>query len=175
MQLYRVRKYNSGFTLIEMMVVVIIVGVIAAIAAPNLLGMLNRSRVDEAMRQIAGGLKEAQKQAEKKGKKCEIEINESDYSKVLSNTTDPNKEGCLLSNRSTHNSVELKSSRTKIEFSGRGSIVIDGTNPVPVLVVSMPNGTNSIKCVVVENSFGAITTGSYTGDLSDPLDSDNCQ
>jgi prepilin-type N-terminal cleavage/methylation domain-containing protein len=48
MLLYNVhRKSNKGFTLVEMIVTVIIVGVIASIAAPNLLGLLNQSRVKD--------------------------------------------------------------------------------------------------------------------------------
>ena len=51
MLLYNARKYNSGFTLIEMLATIVIIGVIAAIAAPNFLGLLNRNRVNEAARQ----------------------------------------------------------------------------------------------------------------------------
>ena len=172
MLLWRVRKHNSGFTLIEMIAVVIMIGIIAAIAAPNLLGMLNRYRVDEAMRQIEGGLKEAQKQAERRGKQCTINISTTNNNNALSN---PAADGCLLSNRSLNDLVQLNSSRAAIAFSGKGNILVNAANPAPVFVVSIPNGTNSVRCVVIQNSFGTITTGNYTGDLDDPLSSANCQ
>ena len=37
-------RHNNGFTLIELMIVVVIVGVLAAIAIPNFINMQNRSR-----------------------------------------------------------------------------------------------------------------------------------
>ena len=57
------RKFNQGFTLIEMLVTIIIIGVIASLAAPNFLGLLNQSRVKDGLAQVEGAIKEAQRQA----------------------------------------------------------------------------------------------------------------
>ena len=46
---WRVLKNQSGFTLIEMLVTVILIGIVAAISAPNLIAMLNRNRSNQAM------------------------------------------------------------------------------------------------------------------------------
>ena len=173
MLLWRVRKYNYGFTLIEMIVTVIIVGVIAAIASPNLLGLLNRNRVNEAMRQIEGALKEAQKQAIRSGRQCTINIDTT--SKMITNPTSASVDGCLSSIRVLDDSVQLNSSRTSITYSGKGNITIDGSNPTPVLVVSIPNGTDKQSCVVIQNALGSSRTGDYSGTIpSTPLPA-NCQ
>ncbi|NJL51996.1 MAG: type II secretion system protein [Hydrococcus sp. SU_1_0] len=74
MLLYNARKSSSGFTLIEMLVVFIIVGVIAAIAAPNFLGLLNQSRVKDGLAQVEGAVKEAQRQAMRRGKPCKVKF-----------------------------------------------------------------------------------------------------
>jgi prepilin-type N-terminal cleavage/methylation domain-containing protein len=175
MLLYNVRKSSSGFTLIEMMVVTIIIGVIAAIAAPNFLGLLNRNRANEAMRQVEGAIKEAQRQALRTGKQCTINIDATNKT-----ITNPSTNGCLLSTRVLNDWVQLNFSRTgtppTITFSGKGNITIDDADAAlrtPVLVVSVPNNANIQKCVAVENVLGSIRTGDYSGTIPTiPLASD---
>ena len=176
MLLWHVRKQNSGFTLIEMITVVIIIGVIAAIASPNLLGLLNRNRVNEAVREIEGGLREAQKQAISNGKQCTVNISATG----LTNPTAAGVNGCLLTNRIVNNLVTLNSNRATIVFSGKGNITINNatSEPRPILVAYMANGTNKQGCVVVQSTFGSIRTGDYTGDPAATLGNDasnNCQ
>ncbi len=154
MLLYNVRKSSSGFTLIEMLVTITVIGVIATISAPNFLGLLNRNRVNEAAQQIEGALKEAQRQAMRKGTQCTININTT--SKTISGAN------CLLSNRVLNDSIQLNTSRTSITFSGKGNI--DATT-TPVLVVSIPNLTNQQKCVVLEGFLASMRTGDYSGTI----------
>ena len=70
---WNVRK-NQGFTLIEMLATAIIIGIVAAISAPNLLGLLNRNRVNQGLVQLEGAIKEAQRQAIRNGKTCKIKL-----------------------------------------------------------------------------------------------------
>ena len=165
---YNARKSGSGFTLIEMMVTTIIIGVIAAIAAPNFLGLLNRNRVNQAAQQIEGALTEAQRQAMRSGSQCTININEG--TKTISNPAAPTN-GCLLSNRILDDLIQLDTNATTITFSGKGNI----TAPFPVLVVSIPNGTDLQRCVVLDSLLATQRSGEYSGIIPATPLSGSCQ
>jgi prepilin-type N-terminal cleavage/methylation domain-containing protein len=183
MLLYNVRKKsNKGFTLVEMIVTVIIVGVIASIAAPNFLGLLYQSRVKDGLAQVEGAVKEAQKQAIRKGRICKIRFTSSgtgaDERSVIQvhpdeivGATTVSYAGCLLSNRELPDSISFSllnsvtstldsvdsSTPADLGFSTKGNPDFQGT-----MVIQHPQvDTVNWKCIQIEGLLGSVLTGDY--------------
>ncbi|WP_392531759.1 Tfp pilus assembly protein FimT/FimU [Nostoc sp. C117] len=62
----RYNQQNDGFTLIELSVVLLLVGILAAIAAPGWLAFLNRQQLNKANDAVIAALQDAQRQAREK-------------------------------------------------------------------------------------------------------------
>lgn len=65
----------SGFTLIEKMVIVAILGIVASISAPGVWGMLNRVKLKQTVAEVRTALNETQREAIRGNKVCTVTLN----------------------------------------------------------------------------------------------------
>lgn len=60
------RKHESGFTIIELMIVIVVIAIIIAIAAPSFQKMLERNRLKSAVEEVKSDLQLAKSEAIKR-------------------------------------------------------------------------------------------------------------
>lgn len=160
------KKSDRGFSLIELAIVSIFIGIIAAIAAPNFLGLLNRYRVNHATTTLVGAIKQAQRQAMREGRLCRVNIN------ATSNTITGTPASCLLNERKIAENITIRSNIPgtipNISFSYRGSTTKMGT------IVVSSESTESQQCFVISLGTGIARTGTYTGSKTGSVSAINC-
>lgn len=74
----RADRTSRGFTLIELVLVILIIGLLLAVVAPSLGGMLRSQKLDAAARTIAGMLKQARIYAASQAKPYRLVIDTDD-------------------------------------------------------------------------------------------------
>ncbi|MCC5634266.1 prepilin-type N-terminal cleavage/methylation domain-containing protein [Nostoc sp. CHAB 5844] len=70
--------YSSGFTLLEILVIVLIIGVLAGLALPNWLSFIERSRLNAAQDKVYLAMRQAQRQASKDKLSNQVSFREQD-------------------------------------------------------------------------------------------------
>ena len=160
-------RSDRGFSLTELMIALIIVGIIAAIISPNFLGLLNQIKVNNSLEQLLGAIRETQRQAMRQGKLCRINLNPS--TNVLTATP----AGCLLNNRTIDDNVIIRTnipgSTPNISFSYKGNTTKMGT------IVLSSNLTDTQKCFAISLGLGIMRTGNYIGSKTGSVSASNCQ
>ena len=165
----------AGFTLIETIVVVLLIGIFAAIATPSYVSWYQTKKLDDALIQVDGAIREARHEAKESGQGCTVTINTG--TGIISATTNSSTpSNCLpTGNRNLNNiASELRLSTDFISPSPK-PLEFDYLNfsaNEGVIVIYEPN-TNRQRCLVVSAGPGLIRTGFYQGNPNNPTVS-NC-
>ncbi len=148
---------EQGFTLLELMIVVTIVGILGAIATPSFLAMNNTAKVNDALNTVQGALQEAQRQAMRNGKQCQLTINTTTNKITGTN-------GCLLTgDRTLPTGVTMYSSGgNTINYGFRGN-----TDTTTTIKIYLADNSGKQKCLVLSSPLGVIRTGKYNASATD--------
>jgi prepilin-type N-terminal cleavage/methylation domain-containing protein len=159
---------EQGFTLIELIVVILLVGILSAIAAPGFLGSITQARVRDGQNLVRGALAEAQQEAIRKSKSCLVTI--------PNDVTNPTITGnCFILGNRRLNNLRIRHNNTVtgnlFDFKGRTS---DGLSNHLVIVISAVDNYSYQKCIVVSDGLGLIRTGNYPRNDSGNPTVDKC-
>jgi prepilin-type N-terminal cleavage/methylation domain-containing protein len=148
----------KGFTQAELMVAILVMGILVAIAAPNLAQWLRQKQVDWAFSQVEFALQETQMEAIKRHQVCHLEVTRG---------TEPTLTGnCLVTGDRILQDVTLD---YKLDSSSSNPWIIpfneNGENrPVSsagTLWLRSVNGTVRSKCLVISQGIGLRRSGKY--------------
>ncbi|WP_107666223.1 Tfp pilus assembly protein FimT/FimU [Cyanothece sp. BG0011] len=165
---------NRGVTLLEIIIAAVITGVIAAIGAPSLMGMLQGDQVKQGLDQIQLALQDAQKQAIRNSKQCTVTIQKNTGDDYFSlDTADPS---CLGgSERELPDTVDIAMTSTMdagVTFSFKGNMAGTGKT----IVVKPKKGQGVKRCLVITQGLGIMRIGIYDANASDnPPNGENCK
>jgi prepilin-type N-terminal cleavage/methylation domain-containing protein len=143
-------RLNHGFTKVELLVTVIIIGILASISIPSFVELLAAYRVKEGILQVEGALKEAQRQALAKSIICELKFN------TTTKTIAAAPADCLSENKTLASNLVIAANQLRFSFSHRGNTVNSGT------IVVFSNNSLEKRCLAISNGSGIMRTGIYT-------------
>jgi prepilin-type N-terminal cleavage/methylation domain-containing protein len=150
------RGSNQGFTLIELIVVIIIIAIAAILSAPSFMGIIERNNTANALTVLRGALQEAQRQSIKTSKECIVNL-EARGTKDPTITSD-----CFVTGPRTLKGVYLtyNNASNKISFNERG-----GISQLRTLIIYASPGDvispNNQRCLVVSNRIGMMRAGNH--------------
>lgn len=171
------KRLSQGFTLVEALTITIIIGVLAAVAAPGWFNFLQRQRLNAAQDQIFRALQQAKQKANQESTSWQVSFRENnnvvqwavhpdriDVSNVsswksldsdLKVFTQKNSEGkCETTFNKTDSSCP--SSPWTVTFNNRGK-----PSQIGQFTLTTKNSNKPRVCVYVSTLLGTIRTGEY--------------
>jgi prepilin-type N-terminal cleavage/methylation domain-containing protein len=158
---------NGGFTLLEILAVVVIMGILAAIAAPGWLAFANNREANQLANQVLQRIRQSQTEASRNRRQQIVELNPegadppelrsgSALRDVETRTVEALGEGRLDNGVVSLNAFNQAGTAVEsIEFSSNGTIVVQGDLPITIAVSVPADGSGATRCVVLETLLGA--------------------
>jgi type II secretory pathway pseudopilin PulG len=166
---------ERGVTLTELMVLLVCMGILAAITAPTFLTAMARQRTNNILTEVRTALESAQQQSMRRGRACEVLI-DATANKIsgvlLDDSGGATSESCLPTGERNLERISQglgwgadTSSNTRVATNLPGGKVIfsfKGTNDqAGLVVVYNQNSTIPARCLSLATQTGIMRIGNY--------------
>lgn len=169
-QRFLVHKGVQGFTQIELAITVLVIGVLAAIAAPSFQQWQQQRKVDQAVITVENAIRETRAEAVKRGQKCELSLQEG--FNASSNGASPLINGDCVIKTSDFELIGIRLEHTrakpiwKVVFNHKGENRESnpgGTGTIAIgagtAIFSVPGTTIQSRCIAVSTGIGLHRSG----------------
>ena len=170
-------RFDRGFTLLEILVVLVMIGVMAAIAAPAWIAFFNNQKLITAQNQTLDVARQTQSKAKLQHIGYDIKFRQSGNTAQwaihpVSDLELTNAELSSLPWSTLGDGIQIDSETTlyskdniyRIRFNDRGEI----SGQLGRVTLSTPSGTTRKRCVIVSSLLGALRTGESHPEKKDP-------
>lgn len=155
---------SPGFTLLEVLVALILVGIVAAIAAPSWLHLMKVMSLNTAQDQVLQAMRKAQHNARLSRIVWEFGIRQTPEGKVQWAIYPDQAEPAILIWNELDSHIQLDAETTlrnvrgvrRVQFSHRGTV----NGALGTVTLSAKSGGKTKRCVVVSTLLGTLRTGS---------------
>ena len=155
-------KNNRGFTLVELLVVVSLIGIVGAMAAPSYVNYMNRQRLNNANEKVYQAMRQAQSQAKKGRIRWQASFREENG--VVQWAVHPaSLDPASADWQNLDKSIQLDSETTlqksngvrRIKFDHKGNVAHP---PLGRVTLSLKDANTAKRCVFASTILGALRT-----------------
>ncbi len=141
---------EQGFTLLEVLVVVFMVGILAAIGAPSWLSMVNNTRLNKGQDAIAVAISDAQRQARQNKSSRSVTIQQGDSNGTVKWVVHTGATPPTGGQEIEQDGLIIDPPSWTITFDDKGQ-----TEDTGRMLISLQNG-GSQRCVIVQTLLGTV-------------------